>query len=299
MYQAELVGEDIKRREIKKAEEILLGIKEELHRQYQEKEASIVKRYENSEEDLTHRIWRENEQTIDSILKNVGSYFNESYYRLSKIESDRERNKVVKRDLENIVTAVRSNSDPNINSEIMSTPINPLRSYKEADFWKKWAWALGLGSLVVAFVFIFPNYLSTIKDTSVEQLKEMNQGSEQFVDKIKEERALSYYQPEQNLRYHSTYFENILYLKKYLETKRDDSVQQEWVTELNRFLVDFLFLSDRLIVNFIPAENHSIDEISEIREKIDPKNLKESLKKAKLKSQRFENDLVKLLGSLY
>lgn len=109
-------------------------------------------------------------------------------------------------------------------------------------------------------------------------IRDLNQNGETAAEvygrEKREERSTNKFNPMQTEGIRSNYTDNILYTKNFLELKNENSTQEEWIRDLNRFLSKEMILEEDDIVKFIATESSLISRLKEEREMINPDSLK-------------------------
>jgi hypothetical protein len=171
--------------------------------------------------------------------------------------------------------------------------LNADAAERKHEFWKKTViWVSAPAAAVLLFV-LFPGIPGMVKRQMGRTIASEKKEGGVFLQEIRQKGMK--YQPETDRKYRDNYSDNILYLDDYVKMKLDEKEQTSWTLLLNDFIVGRLSLSDRVIPDFISAEDVMIKDLLHIREGILPQFKEQGLSRMADTEKQESEKLRKLL----
>lgn len=124
-------------------------------------------------------------------------------------------------------------------------------------------------------------------------------GGPSFASLLMEERKqAAIYRPKMDLRFKSTYMENVLYMKGYLEAKIESAYTEKWTLELNNLeLMRSLGLNEEAAVQFIAKEYSLVQQLGTLRASLDANYLEQGLGRMRDAEREAMQEMIQILGS--
>ena len=145
-------------------------------------------------------------------------------------------------------------------------------------FWLKVSAAVIVPLAFLTHYLVFPEFYTSVKDGVVSGLTEGESASDIFMKKELEKRKdRPVFAPEQNDLFKSSFTDNILYTLHYKTTVNDETFKKNWTLELNRYLVDDLYVGENLVVKIMGTEATIHNTLFELADKIHPELAEEGI----------------------
>ena len=253
---------------------------------------------EQDEIDNKDRLKRKRVE-IESISQALSSVMQARVREINNQKNKESALKELQSEIKNIVKAVMSGENPDFSREVKKiVAFNPNTARKNNIFWMKVGSAFGSIIVLISINFIFPSFYPSIRNAIVKILVTEKNATEIFKDRINEERQnRPKFNPETTGEYKDSYTQNVLYTTDYIDVKLDEEYQNRWVIELNSFIVYELELSDDLIVQFITIETKLVQNLLELRTRINPEFEEDGIMKLEEAEREAEEQLIELFHS--
>lgn len=158
---------------------------------------------------------------------------------------------------------------------------SPEKRKKIVPVLKKYTFKIAM-PIAAALAIVFD--VGSIRTSSVNGVKELlrqqESASEIYVEQQKNEwREKNTFNPETTVGFKETFMDNILYTTDFAKVVEDESFQNDWILQVNDFMVNKLELSEDIVISYISSEGALIQELSLARNDLHPKFLDKGFKK--------------------
>ena len=241
------------------------------------------------------------EQHINEITQNIEAIMNGRIkdYLNTKTESPPLR--AFPKEIKKIITEAFTNKSNAASLAALQKvmPVNNKNRNKSSRFWIKMGIRGSLVTGVAVILFIFPEIITKTKEKLSTVFTTKKSASNLYVEKMQKKRKnRPKFDPETTSEFKKSYTDNILYTTNYLKNQRDREYQKKWVLELDRFFVDELKLSENTIPKFIAVETSLINELEQLKKRINPTFVKKGIARMHQAEERVERKIKDLfLGS--
>lgn len=161
--------------------------------------------------------------------------------------------------------------------------INPAKKKHFFPVIKKYTVQVGIPAAIAIVLMADIGQVRTMASNQIENfLKAKNSASQIYVKKQQEDwKEKHTFSPELSIGYKSSFTDNVIYTKDFIQTIEDEKFQNNWILKVHDYLVKDLELSEDMAINYISSEGALIKELSEIRKELHPQFLNQGIEKMK------------------
>ncbi|MFK8137723.1 MAG: FHA domain-containing protein [Bdellovibrionales bacterium] len=177
-------------------------------------------------------------------------------------------------------------------SSIDALAERPQMNYKSRYFKYSIGKIAPLALLFVAYL----SYEPVMQFVQSEAKKERETATDIFVDNFQRQIASKpKYNPEKDLKYRSTYTDNVLYLEDYLETYFEEEARKQRTKDLNSFFIDELKLNESRLSAYLATEAVLVKDLFEIQQKINPRFINEGVARMKARELKDRKRILEIV----
>ncbi len=262
--------------------------KKELEREINEVRTAEMARLESIKAREEAALFERKNHHISEITRNLDMVLRS---RAGKLEKQLNNGNAILVEVEEIVRKV-VNQEYDVHQEQVRTimTFNPEDVKKVRKFWQRTVVMSIVGILLVIGHFRYPQWTTV----ALHKILPDKSTSELIKEEIKQEQLKNVFNPPLTPNFKESYTENVLYTSEYLARERTSSYHDQWIKELNKFVLDDLSLAEEVTVNLVAAESVLLSQLEEQRTKINNKQLTEGIKKL----EEVEAESVKKMSEL-
>lgn len=254
-----------------------------------------VKRLKEVETELKQKKNLQNEyqkEQIDVWAKSIGLSLQSSLsknYDLSDADPFG-----VREEIERISKSILMGEVPEEEEEIKRLMgFDPTRMKQVKKYWRNTAVS---GAFLVLGLLLYPKIMRSVKSNVIKMAQDQKAASANYVKNIEQKRIDGKkFDTVKVAEYKATYTDRVLYTQDYVKNELDRAYREEWSLNLDTYFVESLRLSDNAIFTFISKESILVQDLADLRDKIDAKRSDAGIQKMHDLELTFEKDVKSLL----